>query len=113
MASKETDSSELKFQHCMLLSGVGDALGYKDGEFEFCRSGSAIQDTVKGLGGLSELTPTAAKMTVSDDTVMHIATAEALVFDFQSDQQLYCELAKKYKLCMRLVFCMCNRYVQI
>ena len=90
-----------KFIYCMLLSGVGDALGYKDAEFEFCRSGKAIQEAVTGLGGLSAMTPSASKMSVSDDTVMHLATAEALVSDFTTDEEMYARLARSYKDCMK------------
>ncbi|KAI6660399.1 Protein ADP-ribosylarginine hydrolase-like [Oopsacas minuta] len=102
MASSHTkEGLEHKFINCMLLSGVGDALGYKDAEFEFCRSGRAIQEAVTALGGLSAMTPSASKMTVSDDTVMHLATAEALVSDYTTGEELYGNLAKSYKECMK------------
>ena len=90
-----------RFNSCMVLSGVGDALGYKDAAFEFCRSGKLIQESVVSLGGLSAMVPSPSKITVSDDTVMHLATAEALVPDFRSDTELYLALARQYKLCMK------------
>ena len=92
---------ESSFKYCMLLSGVGDALGYKDAEFEFCRSGKLIQEAVGSLGGLSAIAPSPSKITVSDDTVMHLATAEALVSSFRTDTDLYLQLAREYKLCMK------------
>lgn len=39
----------------MVLSGVGDALGYKNGSWEFCHSGAAIVDELKKMGGLSSI----------------------------------------------------------
>ena len=39
----------------MVLSGVGDALGYKNGEWEFCHSGPVIHKELKELGGLSKI----------------------------------------------------------
>ena len=35
----------------MVLSGVGDALGYKNGSWEICRSGKKIHAEAKELGG--------------------------------------------------------------
>ena len=87
----------------MLLGGVGDALAYNDGKWEFCSSGDKIQEEVRSLGGVSALTPSVRKMIVSDDTVMHIATAEAILPECQRPQEQYCTLASKYKECMRLV----------
>ncbi|XP_068101329.1 ADP-ribosylarginine hydrolase isoform X3 [Hyperolius riggenbachi] len=84
----------------MVLSGVGDALGYKNGDWEFSRSGMHIHEELAELGGIKKID--VAKWIVSDDTVMHIATAEALVAagkDTQPDT-LYPLLAKKYKECM-------------
>ena len=39
----------------MLLGGAGDALGYKNGSWEECRSGEEILRELKSLGGLSKL----------------------------------------------------------
>ena len=33
------NSGQAKFEACMVLSGVGDAIGYNNGAWEFCRSG--------------------------------------------------------------------------
>ncbi|XP_064611387.1 ADP-ribosylhydrolase ARH1-like isoform X2 [Liolophura sinensis] len=84
----------------MVLSGVGDALGYKNGSWEFCNNGSAILDELKAMGGLSSIN--IKGWMVSDDTVMHLATAEALCEESgQSDmEKLYMKIAKKYKECM-------------
>ena len=88
----------------MVLSGAGDAIGYNDGKWEFCPSGSFIQNQVANLGGLTKLKPTNRRMIVSDDTVTCTSlTAEALLAAPQEEHELYCELAKKYRSCMELV----------
>ena len=94
-----------RFRACMLLGGVGDAIAYNDGKWEFCSSGDKIQREVKSLGGVSALRPSARSMIVSDDTVMHIATAEAILSEGLSPEEMYCCLAEQYKQCMRLVSC--------
>lgn len=85
----------------MVLGGVGDAIGYKNGEWEFCRSGRRIHDALMALGGLEKISVNPRSWMVSDDTVMHIATAEALLSDWGEDREkLYSQLARKYKECM-------------
>ncbi|XP_063789147.1 ADP-ribosylarginine hydrolase isoform X2 [Pseudophryne corroboree] len=84
----------------MVLSGAGDALGYKNGNWEFCRSGPLIHEQLANLKGVNNID--VKHWIVSDDTVMHIATAEALVEAGQDVEpaNLYPLLAKKYKECM-------------
>lgn len=95
----QTDKRQL-YIAAMVLSGVGDALGYKNGDWEFCHSGDAIHKQLKELGGLNELD--VQGWMISDDTVMHIATAEALVTkETETDREkLFLKLAEKYKECM-------------
>jgi len=40
----------------MVLSGVGDAVGYRNGAWEFCNSGAEIHAQLRHLGGLAQLT---------------------------------------------------------
>ena len=91
-----------RYRSCMILSGVGDALGYKNGAWEFCRQGLIIHKQVEELGGVEGLN--VKKFQVSDDTVMHLATADALVTDWKKSadpkETLYLSLAKHYKECM-------------
>ena len=94
MAAAETDLAE-RYKAVMVLSGVGDALGYKNGEWEFCHSGETIHQELQKLGGLEKIDIN--KWRVSDDTVLHIATAEALVSDWSTTEELYCTMAAKYK----------------
>ena len=95
--------AELKnrFKASMLLAGVGDAIGYKNGEWEFCRSGASIHNDLASQGGLDMLEVNPRKWMVSDDTVMHLATAEALVSQWTTKGQLYDAIAMKYKECFR------------
>uniref|UniRef100_A0A287D6E4 [Protein ADP-ribosylarginine] hydrolase-like protein 1 n=1 Tax=Ictidomys tridecemlineatus TaxID=43179 RepID=A0A287D6E4_ICTTR len=66
-----------KFTAAMLLGSVGDALGYAN----VCRENSAlgsVQDELRKIGGLDHLVLSPGKWPVSDNTIMHLATAEAL-----------------------------------
>ncbi|CAH1795214.1 unnamed protein product [Owenia fusiformis] len=94
---------KVRYEAAMVLSGVGDALGYKNGSWEFCKSGKAIQEELKSLGGLEKIKIKLPNWMISDDTVMHLATAEALIkHGTRKDiSLLYTDLATKYKECMR------------
>ncbi|XP_027722206.1 protein ADP-ribosylarginine hydrolase-like protein 1 [Vombatus ursinus] len=67
-----------KFKAALLLGGVGDALGYRNISRENSVLGPKIQEELKELGGLDKLVLSAEKWPVSDNTFMHVATAEAL-----------------------------------
>lgn len=89
----------VKYKASMVLAGVGDAIGYCRGEWEFCRSGVRIHESLSKLGGLENIKINPRQWMVSDDTVMHLATAEALVSKWQSREQLIDKLAAQYKAC--------------
>ena len=44
-----------RYTSAMVHSGVGDALGYKNGDWEFARSGETIHSDVEDLGGVEAL----------------------------------------------------------
>lgn len=60
----------------MILAGVGDAMGYNNGRWEFNHSGPDIHRAMQALGGVKAFD--IGPRRVSDDQVMHLATAEAL-----------------------------------
>nr|XP_015219950.1 PREDICTED: protein ADP-ribosylarginine hydrolase-like protein 1 isoform X2 [Lepisosteus oculatus] len=68
-----------KFQAAMVLGGVGDALGYRKGKWESCTSGVQIQEELAALGGMGSLTVDEDNWPLSDGTLMHMTTAEALI----------------------------------
>ncbi|KAM4608613.1 ADP-ribosylhydrolase ARH1-like [Polymixia lowei] len=92
-----------KYEASMVLSGVGDALGYNRGNWEFEHDGELIHREVKNRGGVAKLD--IKDFPVSDDTVMHVATAEALIKVGKKAEatlsDLCQELVKKYIDCMR------------
>jgi hypothetical protein len=67
-----------KFKTAMLLGGVGDALGCGKVSWESSTPGSLHQQLQKA-GGLDHLVLSPAKWPVSGNTIMHMATAEALI----------------------------------
>ena len=87
--------SKDQFKACMLLSATGDALGYKNGDWEFCHSGQDIHEELQELGGLQNIE--IKGWMVSDDTVLHLATAEALVSSWKTHEELFSTLASTYK----------------
>jgi len=67
----------------MVLAAVGDAMGYKKGDWEFCASTSKILRDVDVLtSGKGILALDCSHWMVSDDTVEHLATAEGLIKSF-------------------------------
>ncbi|ELR13253.1 ADPribosylarginine hydrolase [Acanthamoeba castellanii str. Neff] len=90
---------EQRYRAAMVLGGVGDAIGFRNGKWEFLKDGPRIHAQLGELGGISALTVNRRDWRVSDDTVMHIATAEALVDDWESMKDLEDKLARKYVAC--------------
>ncbi|NXA62113.1 ADPRH hydrolase, partial [Mohoua ochrocephala] len=83
----------------MVLSGVGDALGYRGGRWEYCTSGPQIHAELAELGGLAAITLEPPEWPVSDDTVLHLATAEGLATGLEGEALLQ-ELARRYVAAM-------------
>ncbi|XP_037546934.1 protein ADP-ribosylarginine hydrolase [Nematolebias whitei] len=84
-----------QYKAAMVLSGAGDALGYRSQLWEFCKSGPAIHKELQELGGLKNIKVQLPSWPVSDDTVLHLATAEGLATD-KTDEDLLHEVAARY-----------------
>ncbi|XP_071599843.1 inactive ADP-ribosyltransferase ARH2 isoform X2 [Heliangelus exortis] len=85
-----------KFKAALVLAGVGDALGYRNFSRENNALGAKIQQELKEIGGLENLVLSPDKWPVSDNTLMHMATAEAVITEYLSLEDLYRELVKRY-----------------
>ena len=96
------ENLESRFQASMVLAGVGDAMGFRNGKWEFCKYGQRIHEDLHEMGGLNNITLNTQNWSLSDDTVMHIATAEALLSPWKEEdrEKLYSKLAEKYVECM-------------
>ena len=87
----------------MVLAAVGDAMGYKNGDWEFLTSHKIIYNQMMEM--TNNKGPLALEITLdwrySDDTVMHIATAEGLLRQSKdSEASKICQsIAKEYKKC--------------
>ena len=89
----------------MVLAAVGDALGFKNDDWEFQKSTKIIHAQFNEMTdgkGMANL-----KMTMqwrySDDTVMHMATARALLFSKTTDLKFYQNMATEYKATKQLM----------
>lgn len=75
----------------MVLHAIGDTIGYKNGKWEFMQGDLETKALEKlyefiHLGGINHLDITG--WSVSDDTVLHLATARGLLAEFKNMNQL-------------------------
>ncbi|KAM8877831.1 ADP-ribosylhydrolase ARH1-like [Synchiropus picturatus] len=84
----------------MVLSGAGDALGFRNEMWEFNFSGPAIHKELQQLGGLKNIKVKLPDWPVSDDTVLHLATAEGLATGKAGEDLLH-EVAARYMEAMK------------
>jgi ADP-ribosylglycohydrolase len=93
---------EDKYIACMLLHATGDAIGFKNGEWEFNHNTSNFDVSYVleivyefiDLGGINHLSTKDWK--ISDDTIMHMKTAETLLEEYTSLNTYGNILKKKY-----------------
>nr|XP_036880854.1 protein ADP-ribosylarginine hydrolase-like protein 1 isoform X1 [Manis javanica] len=85
-----------RFKAAMLLGSVGDALGYRNAGREGSAAGAKMRAELQALGGLDHLVLSAQKWPVSDNTIMHMATAGALTTDYWCLDDLYREMVRRY-----------------
>ncbi|XP_036402259.1 ADP-ribosylarginine hydrolase [Megalops cyprinoides] len=88
------------YKAAMLLSGVGDALGYRNQLWEYNESGPTIHQELQELGGIENITAELPDWPVSDDTVLHLATAEALASGKEGEELLQ-DVAFRYVEAMK------------
>lgn len=79
----------------MVLGAVGDALGHRKGHWENCISGQKIQEELASLGGLGALKLDPDNWPLSDATLMHMTTAEALVTGVCGRKKVYCNVHRQ------------------
>lgn len=97
-----------KFKAAMVLGGVGDALGYKKGTWESCTSGKKIQEELASLGGLGAIRLNPDNWPLSDATLMHMTTTEALITGMLNIDVLGKEILEMYfKLHMTTIWVTC------
>lgn len=96
---KFENSLEEKYVATMVLSSVGDAIGFNNGSWEFCFQGKRIHQELENLGGLEKLKIT-PEWLVSDDTVMHLATGETLMkTNLTKFEDIMQDMANEYVEC--------------
>ncbi|XP_061160401.1 ADP-ribosylarginine hydrolase [Syngnathus typhle] len=88
------------YKAAMLLSGAGDALGFRNQKWEYNESGPAIHKELEELGGLQNIKVELPDWPVSDDTVLHLATAEGLATGMKGEELLH-EVAARYVEAMK------------
>ena len=96
---------EEKFENCLLLHALGDTLGFKNGDWEFnyrllsqasflpAFSAEHLYEFLE-LGGIQGINLKGWR--VSDDTVLHLATAAALLQTYKNIPALLELLKKEY-----------------
>jgi ADP-ribosylarginine hydrolase len=86
------DQIQIKFKECMIAHALGDTIGYKNGSWEFMFSLDKAYEFIS-LGGVNHIS--FKDWIVSDDTILHISLAKALVSNYNSINTL-CEIFSSY-----------------
>lgn len=85
--NNELDNIKERYMACLILHAVGDTVGFKNGAWEFYGPGSDERTLEKlyefiELGGINHIS--LKNWRVSDDTILHMYTADALTEDYNS-----------------------------
>lgn len=91
-----------RYKACMVLHGLGDTIGFKNGDWEFNYNETDVSAEYTNyiiyefisLGGILDINLNG--WIVSDDTVMHMATAQALLHKYKSIDELSNITLQKY-----------------
>jgi len=87
-----------RYRACMILHAVGDTVGYKNSEWEFKRGGYEIINEKLyefiALGGVNGIS--LKGWHVSDDTILHIKIAQALVEKYDDINTLNKNITNKF-----------------
>ncbi|CAF0799537.1 unnamed protein product [Adineta steineri] len=89
-----------QYKACMILSGVGDSLGYRSGIWQFNSNGKDIhRELYERFDQIEDIRIELPQWRVSDDTVLHLAIAQVLAEYGDRDPSpiLYSRVAKKLK----------------
>lgn len=87
-----------KYNACVVLHAVGDTVGFRNGIWEFKYSGyensnEKLYEFID-LGGVNQID--LSGWNVSDDTIMHIKTAQSLIDDYNSINTLGNNMKKRF-----------------
>lgn len=85
---------ETRYIACILLHAVGDSVGYKNGEWEFSKNLDKVYEFID-IGGINHID--LKNWSVSDDTILHMDVANALIKDNKGNTDSLCEdLANRF-----------------
>lgn len=84
---------EDRYIACILLHAVGDSIGYKNGEWEFSRNLDKVYEFID-LGGINHML--LKGWSVSDDTILHMEVAKALIENKNNTNLLCKSLANRF-----------------
>lgn len=83
-----------RFRACIILGALGDTIGYHNGNWEFCYDTDKIRKEFAMQGGPKEFD--VKSLSVSDDTVLNLATIRSLIESFQKDWKTELSITRKH-----------------
>lgn len=96
--NKDNINLKTRFEASFILHALGDTIGFNNGKWEFMRGDSSkVYEKVNqfvSYGGINYIPQ--KDWRISDDTILHIKTAQALLSDYNSINSLGITLRKKY-----------------